>query len=227
MYRLLRAVMRLVVNVYLGRGFSISGLQNVPERGGLLVCPNHRSTIDPPLVPAFLPRRDSWSMAKAEYFQKRDFTNWLFRTYHGFPVVRHSPDRAALKRSFKMLADGGCLILYPEGTRVEQGGLIRGEPGAGYLAQRGRVPVLPVALVGTRECFPKGARWPRRVPVSVVLGAPFTIADRHPDGSRVDPQAAADAIMLSIAELLPAELRGEYSDLDALRTAVGGLRIPV
>ena len=227
MYALLRAAMRFVVGVYLLGLFSVEGTRRVPRSGGLLVCSNHRSTIDPPLLPAYLPRGDSWSLAKAEYFEKRDFTNWLFTTYHGFPVVRHSADRTALKRSFGILEGGQSLIVYPEGTRVEQGGLIRGEPGAGYLAQRAGVPVLPVALLGTQECFPKGAHWPRRVPMKVTFGEPFLIPARLPDGRRVDRQDAADAIMLSIAELLPPQWRGEYGDLDELRSRVGSLRQPV
>ena len=227
MYASLRCLMRLMVSVYLFGLISVEGRQNVPRRGGLLVCSNHRSTIDPPLLPAYLPRGDSWSMAKAEFFAKRNFTNWLFTTYHGFPVIRHTADRTALKRSFRMLDAGECLIVYPEGTRVDAGGLIRGEPGAGYLAQRSQAPVLPVALLGTQECFPKGAKWPRRVRVKVIFGQPFTLPARYRGGQRVDPQDAADAIMLSIAELLPPGGRGEYADLDRFRERVGSLRVPL
>lgn len=223
MYALLRGVMRLIVTVYLFGSFRVEGREHVPRSGGLLVCPNHPSTVDPPLVPAYLPRGDSWSMAKSEYFARPGFTSWLFTRYHAFPVVRHSPDRRALRRAMEVLRGGQALIVYPEGRRVESPGLEAAEPGAGYLAQRLRVPVQPVALVGTRECFPKGARWPRRTPVAVRFGRPFhLLAER--DGERVSAQEASDAIMLSIAELLPEADRGAYSDLEGLRARVGGLR---
>lgn len=225
MYAFLRWVMRFMTRTYLVGLFHLEGRELVPRQGGLLVCPNHVSTIDPPMVPAFLPRGDSWSMAKAEYFARPNFTNWLFTSYHAFPVVRHSADRRALKRASDVLTSGEVLVVYPEGTRIETGGLEVAEPGAGFLAQKLEVPVLPVALIGTRECFPKGAHWPRRVPVRMVIGRPFHLPARRPDGSRVDPQEATDAVMLSIAEILPAERRGRYSDLDALRDRVGGLRI--
>ena len=222
----MRGLMRLVVRVYLAGLFRVEGQDQVPGAGGLLVCANHASTVDPPLVPAFLPRGDSWSMAKSEYFVRRSFMRWLVTTYHAFPVVRHSADRRALKRAAQILEAGQALIVYPEGTRVESGGLRRAEPGAGFLAKVSRATVQPVGLVGTRDCFPKGALWPRRVRVAVRFGGPLRIRERRPDGRRVENQEAADAIMLAIAELLPERVRGDYSDLDALRERLAGVSEP-
>jgi 1-acyl-sn-glycerol-3-phosphate acyltransferase len=217
MFSFLCWVMRFVTGTYLIGCFRVTGREQVPRRGPLLVCANHASTIDPPMVPAFLPRRDSWSMAKSEYFAKKNFTSWIFTKYHAFPVRRHSADRRALTRAFDELKAGHALILYPEGTRVESGGLVKAEPGAGFIAQLSGAPVLPVALIGTRECFHKGSRLPRRVPVELRFGRPFKVRKRAPDGSRIDRQEAADAIMLRIAELLPEAMRGEYADLIGLR----------
>ena len=67
-----------------------------------------------------------------------------------------------------------------------------------------------MGLVGTRECFPKGARWPRRVTVTVRFGVPFRIRKRRLDGRRIENQEAADSIMLAIADLLPENLRGDF-----------------
>jgi len=225
-YAFLRGVMRTIVRVYLVGLFHIVGRATVARTGPLLICSNHASTIDPPLLPAFLPRSDSWSMAKAEWFARPSFTSWLFTQYHAFPIVRHSPDRRALKRSIGILRDGGALIVYPEGTRVEAGGLAPAEPGAGFLARTTGALVQPVGLVGTRDCFPKGARWPRRKRVEVRFGAPIRIRDRRPDGRRVENQEAADAIMTAVAELLPAPARGAYADLDELRRRLDGVWEP-
>ena len=222
----MRGLMRLVVRTYLAGLFHLEGEDRVPAAGGLLVCSNHASTVDPPLVPAFLPRGDSWSMAKSEYFARRSFMRWLVTTYHAFPVVRHSADRRALRRATEILDGGHALVVYPEGTRVESGGLRRAEPGAGFLARASRAAVQPVGLVGTRQCFPKGAHWPRRVPVAVRFGHPLRIKQQRPDGRRVENQEAADAIMLAIAELLPEGMRGDYSDLDVLRQRLGGVSEP-
>ncbi|HKA51410.1 MAG TPA: lysophospholipid acyltransferase family protein [Candidatus Dormibacteraeota bacterium] len=222
-YAFLRGLMRLIVRVYLVGLFRVVGRAQVPREGALLVCANHASTIDPPLLPAFLPRSDSWSMAKAEWFRPRSLVSWLFTQYHAFPIVRHSPDRRGLNRAMRILRDGGAVIVYPEGTRIETGGMVTAEPGAGFIARAAAVPVQPVALVGTRDCFPKGARWPRRMRVEVRFAPVMHIRSRHPDGRRVDNQEAADAIMLAIAEQLPAEMRGAYCDLEALRSRLEGI----
>jgi 1-acyl-sn-glycerol-3-phosphate acyltransferase len=216
MYAFLRGLMRFMTRAYLAGLFHVDGLENVPRGGPLIVCPNHFGTLDPPIVPAFLPRRDSWNMAKSEYFRK-PFNRWLFRAYHAFPVVRHTADRAALRRSFDLLKEGHVLVIYPEGTRIAAGVLAEPEPGAGFIAQRSGAPVLPVAVTGTAEAMPKGKIWPRRVPVTLRFGKPFVVQQRRPDGSRVTHEEASDAIMLAIAELLPPEKRGRYSDFAAWR----------
>jgi len=221
-YAFLRGFMRFMTRTYLVGLFTVEGRENVPRAGGLIVCPNHFATLDPPMVPAFLPRSDAWSMAKFEYFQK-GWMRWLFTAYHAFPVVRHTADRLALRRSFDLLKAGHVLVMYPEGTRVEAGVLSKPEPGAGFIAQKSGCPVLPVALTGTRECLPKGAFWPRRVPVTVRFGKPFRVLQRRPSGERISHEEAADAIMLAIAELLPAEKRGAYTDVESLRRRLDGV----
>jgi 1-acyl-sn-glycerol-3-phosphate acyltransferase len=225
-YAALRWWMRAMTRTCLVGLFRVVGSQNVPRTGPLIICPSHSGTLDPPIVPAFTPRSDTWSMAKSEYF-RGGLTEFFFRRYHAFPVVRHSADRNALRRSFDLLKAGAALIIYPEGTRVESGVLAPPEPGAGFIAQKAGCPVLPVGLLGTRECLPKGAHWPRRVPVSIVFGRPFMVASRHPDGARISHQEAADAIMVEIAELLPPHQRGAFTDLPTLRKRLAGVTRPV
>jgi len=225
-YAFLRAVMRTMVEVYLAGLFKAAGLENVPRTGPLLICPNHSATLDPPMVPAFVPRADTWSMAKSEYFRSRA-SRFIFTAYHSFPVVRHTADRVALKRSFDLLKAGGALIIYPEGTRVESGVLAKPEPGSGFIAQKAGCPVLPVGLTGTRECLPKGAHWPRRTRVTITFGRPFYVLQKRADGKRVSHEDASDAIMLAVAELLPPEQRGAFSDLDFYRKKLAGVTKPV
>lgn len=225
-YAFLRGVMRFMTTVYLVGLFKVEGTENVPRTGPLIVCPNHFGTIDPPMVPAFLPRSDTWSMAKSEFF-RGTLTQLIFRWYHAFPVVRHTADRVALRRSFDLLKAGEVLVIYPEGTRIDAGVLAVPEPGAGFIAQRCRCPVLPVALTGTKECLPKGVKWPRRVPVRVRFGKPFVVLTRRASGERVTHEEAADAIMTAIAELLPPENRGRYSDLKLLQDRLRGVTEPV
>jgi 1-acyl-sn-glycerol-3-phosphate acyltransferase len=225
-YAALRWFMRFMTRTYLIGLFRVVGTENVPRAGPVIICPSHSGTLDPPMVPAFTPRNDSWNMAKSEYF-RGGIVEFFFRQYHAFPVVRHTADRAAVKRSFDLLKAGHALIMYPEGTRVESGVLAKPEPGAGFIAQKAGCAVVPVGLSGTRECLPKGARWPRRVPVTITFGKPFTVASKRPDGTRITHQDAADAIMVEIAELLPPSQRGEFADLPALRQRLAGITKPV
>jgi 1-acyl-sn-glycerol-3-phosphate acyltransferase len=225
-YATMRWLMRALTRTYLIGLFKAVGFDRVPRTGPLIICPNHSGTIDPPMVPGFVPRNDTWSMAKSEYF-RGGFVEILFRAYHAFPVVRHTADRTALKFSFDLLKEGHALIMFPEGTRVESGLLAKPEPGAGFIAQKSGCPVLPVALSGTRECLPKGAWWPRRTPVSITFGTPFVVAQKREDGTRISHEDAADAIMVEIAALLPAKQRGAFSDLESHRQRLAGITRPV
>jgi len=74
--------------------------------------------------------------------------------------------------------------------------------------------------------MPKGSRWPRRVPVKIRFGKPFLIPAKRLNGERISHEEASDAIMVAIAELLPADKRGQYSDLDGLRKRLEGVAVP-
>lgn len=225
-YAFLRALMRALTTTYLLGLFKVVGAENIPRTGALIICPNHSATLDPPMVPAFVPRNDTWNMAKSEYFRTR-LLRFIYRSYHSFPVVRHTADRVALRRAFDLLKAGQVLIIYPEGTRVESGVLASPEPGAGFIAQKSGCPVLPVALTGTRDCLPKGARWPRRTTVTITFGKPFVVLPKRADGTRVNHKEASDAIMVAIAELLPPDQRGVFTELESLRKRLAGVTSPL
>ena len=137
-----------------------------------------------------------------------------------YPILRGLARLAA-----RVYLAGGLLEIEGLENVPASGGLRRAEPGAGFIAQQTGVPVLPVAMIGTRDCWPKGAWFPRRARVRIVHGRPFRLRARTPEGSRVPAQAAADAIMVAIAEMLPEELRGEYADLGSWSERLGGLRV--
>jgi 1-acyl-sn-glycerol-3-phosphate acyltransferase len=222
-YAFMRGLMRFLTRTVLAGGlFKVEGVENIPHEGALIVAPNHFATLDPPLVPAFMPRGDTWTMAKSEYFRK-PFMRWLFTQYQAFPVVRHSADRAAIRRSFELLKDGHALVIFPEGTRIDAGRLAEPEPGAGFIAQKSGARVLPVAVTGTQEVMPKGTIWPRRHLVTLRFGKPIVVHQKRADGSRISHEDASDAIMLAIAELLPPEKRGRYSDMEGVRRRLEGV----
>ena len=174
-----------------------------------MIVSNHFGVADPALLGAWIPR-PVWFMAKAELFKKQ-FSRWLVTSYHAFPVVRHSPDRAALRRAFDLLKRGHAVVLFPEGTRSEDGALHRAEPGAGFIARHSKSPLLPVAITGTQRVLGRGHLVPRPAPVSIRFGEPFTLPQASPGGRPMDHQQSADFLMSKIAELLPFESQGVYA----------------
>lgn len=200
-YWVLRGIMRLLAATILGRRLHVEGLENVPRRGGALVVGNHLSAADPPLTGALIPRLDVHYMAKAEYFATPRW-RWLFRGFHAFPVVRHSADRAALRHTLGLLAEGHVVVVYPEGSRSPDGRLQPAQAGIGFLARHAGVPVIPAAIWGTEAVLPRGSVRIHRGDVHLRYGTPVRLPDAGP-GVRPDNQRVAAAIMDAIAALLP------------------------
>jgi 1-acyl-sn-glycerol-3-phosphate acyltransferase len=191
----------------------------VPRQGPLLVVANHLSNADPVLLELAFPR-PLFFMGKSELFQNPLFRT-ILRWFGGFPVVRGTPDRAALRHAERALRQGIAVGLFPEGGRSRTGALVRGYPGSGLLALQTSVPVLPVAIYGT-EFFPVNGEMPPRRPrgiargVTVRFGEPFHIPARV-DGRRVTSEEATRLMMVRIGGLLPARYRGVYAaDTEAI-----------
>ena len=202
----MRAAVRLIAAIVLGRRLRIEGLENIPRQGAVLIVGNHVGTVDPVLLGINIPRRDVYYMAKSELFRTR-FLGWLFRRNHTFPVVRDSPDRTALRTALQHLDDGHVLLVYPEGTRSRDGRLHHAHAGAGFIARRSGAPIVPVASWGSENVLPRGARIPRRADVRQRIGTPFHLPELGAGGHRLTNQEAAELMMARVAELLPLEHR--------------------
>ncbi|HEV2012885.1 MAG TPA: lysophospholipid acyltransferase family protein [Candidatus Dormibacteraeota bacterium] len=207
-YSFLTGLARLLTRLLLGSKFHLRGTSNVPNSGPLLMVSNHVGGVDPAIIGAWTPR-PVWFMAKAELFRGR--FAWLMRGYHAFPVMRHSPDRTALRRAFDLLKQGSAVVLFPEGHRSENARLLRAEPGAGFVARRSGAPLVPIAITGTQNVLGRHSMIPRRAEVEMTFGEPFQLPERNRDGSPMDHQQSADFLMTKIAALLPLEYQGEYT----------------
>jgi 1-acyl-sn-glycerol-3-phosphate acyltransferase len=206
-YSFLTGLARLLTRLLLGSKFHLGGTSSVPRSGPLLIVSNHVGAVDPALIGGWAPR-PVWFMAKAELFQGA--WAWLMRGYHAFPVVRHSPDRTALRRAFDLLKQGSAVVLFPEGHRSENARLLRAEPGAGFIARKSGAPLVAIAITGTQRVLGRQQRFPRPAEVSMTFGEPFQLPERNQDGSPMDHQQSADYLMTKIAALLPLEYQGEY-----------------
>jgi 1-acyl-sn-glycerol-3-phosphate acyltransferase len=212
-YSFLTRLARLLTRVLLGSQFRLRGLENVPVTGPLLIVSNHVGAVDPAIIGGWAPR-PVWFMAKAELFKGK--WAWLMWAYHAFPVIRHSPDRAALRRALELLDQGKALVLFPEGHRSDDAVLLRAEPGAGFIARRSGAPLVPIGITGTQHVLGRHKVMLRAAPVDMTFGLPFALPERNPDGSAMNHQQSADYLMTKVAQLLPLEYQGAYASAPPL-----------
>ena len=147
-------------------GMKVTGLDNVPLQGPLIIAVNHVSLIDPPLMSvALAPRRRPFAVGKKELFEK-PILGWWLRNTGNFPLDRQGDATSAMRSALEVLEKGGCLAIYPEGTRVKPGEKRTPKAGVAFLAARSKAPVVPVRVLGTAE-------FPRRFPLEARIGKPI------------------------------------------------------
>lgn len=148
-----------------------SGRDNIPATGPVLLVANHSSVLDPPIVGSVATRPLTF-LAKAELFQVPLFGRFL-RRLNARPVRREGADPGALRTAMRVLEEGGALLIFPEGTRGEEGVVRPAKAGAGMLAVLSGAAVLPVYVRGSGGAWPRGRRLPRPAKVTVTFGKPL------------------------------------------------------
>ncbi|WP_166239313.1 lysophospholipid acyltransferase family protein [Paenibacillus turpanensis] len=161
------------------------GTQHVPKEGAVIICSNHISNWDPPVVGTQLDRIVRF-MAKEELFKLKPL-GWLFRALGAFPVKRGGVSKESIKYAIQLLRSGEMLCIFPEGTRG--GGM--GKKGAASLAVRSGATVIPTAVVGSYKPFRK---------LNIYFGEPVDMSAFSGDTSDSLEQATEE-IMRRIREL--------------------------
>jgi 1-acyl-sn-glycerol-3-phosphate acyltransferase len=193
---------------------TVTGRENVPLTGPVILASNHLSFIDSIAIPLVAPRKVGY-LAKAEYWQGSGFVGGLqralFTALGALPVERgtHRAAQAALDTALGVLQTGGAFGIYPEGTRSRDGRLHRGKTGVAWLALTADCPVVPVAVRGTDRVQPIGASWPRPHRVSITFGTPLTFPEQRGQAGRGQARrVVTDRVMEAIAELSGQEKAG-------------------
>lgn len=156
----------------------VSGLRNVPASGPVILASNHLSFSDSIFMPLVVPRKVTF-LAKSEYFTspgpKGLLKKLTFIALGQVPVDRSGGRRseAALITGLKVLSDGNCLGIYPEGTRSPDGRLYKGRTGLVRLALESGAPVVPVAMFDTDKIQPTGKVIPKIMRVKMIFGEPI------------------------------------------------------
>lgn len=165
-YRVILAIVRFFV--FFVFRVKVEGRENMPMSGGIVLAVNHRSNWDPVLAGIASPRPLTF-MAKEELFKNPVF-GALIRKLGAFPVKRGSGDIGAFRAAMKILSDKGVMLIFPEGHRIKDGK--RGKVGAGVtaIAQRGKVPVVPMFISGSYKWMSK---------MTVAIGEPISLEEYY------------------------------------------------
>ncbi len=176
------------------------GHKNLIEKGPALMAMNHQSFLDPPLA-GICSRRQIYYLARKTLLDWPGMS-WLLPRLRVIPVDQDRADMAALKTVIRILREGHCTVIFPEGSRTDNGQLQVAAPGIGLVIAKTLAPVIPMRIFGAYEAFPRGAKSIRRVPITVVIGKPirFTADDVLGDPREVYRRLSA-TVMDAIAAL--------------------------
>lgn len=152
------------------------GREHLPAAGPLVLCSNHQSYLDIPLIAAGVPRHVSF-VARESLARSPLLARFMERC--GAVLVRRGEaDHGALKEMVAHLAAGDCVCIFPEGSRTKDGSIGEFRRGALLAARRGRAPVVPVAVTGSFEAWPPGQGLPRPHRIRIRFGEPVDPRDR-------------------------------------------------
>lgn len=196
---------------------TVTGRENIPSDGPVVLVGNHLSVIDSFFLPLYVKRRVNF-LAKSEYFTGKGLSGWATRLFMNstgqIPIDRSGgkASEASLNTGLSVLGGQEVLALYPEGTRSPDGRLYRGRTGVARMILEAQCVVVPVAMVGSREMMPIGAKLPKRLPLQIRIGEPL-------DFSRFAGLNGDRFVLRSITDQIMVELHNlggqEYTDLYA------------
>ena len=175
--------------------------ERVPLTGPLVIAPNHTSYLDPPLIGVCSPR-------ELHYLGRRSLfrfwlSNLILRSVNVIPVDIQGRSAGGLKTVVRHLEEGGAVLIFPEGTRSEDGRLLKPQTGIGWIILKTGAPVLPVRVWGTNVAMPKKGRG-RCAYLEVKFGRLLNFDRNHlPEDKRAASEVIANTVMREIEALKP------------------------
>lgn len=210
-YRFIQCLVAVILSAFFG--LRATGRRNVPKSGPALLVSNHLSYLDVFLLGILLPRPLNY-VARSTLFVP--VLGALIRSVGGFPIQRDGLGASGMKETLRRLRNGGIVILFPEGTRSLDGDLGEIKAGIALLAARAKVAVVPAAVAGTFESWPRRRPLPSPHPLRVHFG-PAIAAEEI---GALAPEAVVERIRAALLDSQRAARRGLAGDLG--EGAVGG-----
>ena len=168
-----RTIQLLWVIIY---GVRSSGTGNIPSEGGVLLISNHQSHFDPPLVGSCCPRRVNY-MAKKGLFHFAPLAWWIM-ALGAFPIDREGSPLGGIKEAMRRLKHGEVILMFPEGSRSFDGKIGKLMNGFTMIAVRTKSAIVPVAIEGAFQAWPRTQKFPRNGPrLHVMFGEPILPED--------------------------------------------------
>lgn len=171
-YGFVRLVCRLLATALFR--IRVRGRQWVPREGGVLVLANHQSHFDAALIGVACDRRLNY-LARDSLFAFTPF-RWLIESLDAIPIDREGLGLSGLKETLRRLKNGELVLIFPEGTRTRDGEVAPLKPGFSALAKRAGVPLLPVAIEGAYQAWPRRHRLPGISTIHIQFGEPLRAA---------------------------------------------------
>lgn len=182
-------------------GMRVLGGEHLITEGPVLVASNHQSYLDPPLI-GNLYKDEMVYLARKTLFT--GFTRWLYTQWNAIPVDQDRPDMASLKTIIRKLKEGRRVLVFPEGSRTEDGTIGEAAPGIGLVAVKSGVPIQPVRISGARDALPRGSGRIRFARITVRVGPPIILSQEElKSASKEDYDRIAKRIMAAIEALEP------------------------
>ncbi len=179
--------------------FRIDRVQVFPKTGGVIVAANHASYLDIPLLGCAIRRRVCF-IGRANLFPNR-FLSWVLQRLGWIPLKTNRLDRKAFGVALAHLKSGTPVVIFPEGSRTEDGQLQPGRPGIGYLVEESQCQVIPAYISGTFKVLPVRAKRPRLLPVSVSFGESVRFPKGEPINKKQEYEKIGRTVMDHIAQV--------------------------
>jgi 1-acyl-sn-glycerol-3-phosphate acyltransferase len=203
----------------------ITGAENVPATGPVILASNHLSFVDSIFLPLMLERPVVF-LAKSEYFTGKGLKGWLTRLFFKgtgqLPIDRSGgkASEASLNTGLEVLSRGEVLGIYPEGTRSPDAKLYRGRTGIARMVLEAGVSVVPCAMIDTEKVMPIGSKMPKIRRIGIIIGKPLDFSRfAGLEGDRFILRAVTDEIMYELAGLSGQEYDDVYASSVKSRAA--------